>query len=52
MGSTVEKVEVLKGEKRKLKAAITRQLNDLAGRISSAMLGGQETEEIKQFRKV
>lgn len=40
MGNNVQKVEVLKGEKRKIKAAITRQLNDLAERISSALLRG------------
>ena len=33
------KLEALKSEKRKLKAAITRQLNELAGRVAGVSSG-------------
>jgi len=33
------KVEALKAEKRKLKAAITRQLNEFAGRVAGISTG-------------
>ena len=37
------KVEALKAEKRKLKGAITRQLNELAGRVAGVS-GGVEPQ--------
>ena len=37
------KLEALKAEKRKLKAAITRQLNELAGRVAGV---SQEDQEV------
>ena len=48
----MRKVEALKAEKRKLKAAITRQLNELAGRVAGVSSGVEprsfeEIEEIK-----
>ena len=41
------KLEALKAEKRKLKAAITRQLNELAGRVAGVS-GGVEQEVLKK----
>ena len=52
------KVKALKAEKRKLKAAITRQLNELAGRVAGVSSGVEprgleEMESIKAtFRKL
>lgn len=45
IGSLTERVESLKGEKRKLKA--TRQLNESAARVSNAVAEGPEGDEIK-----
>ena len=48
------KLEALKAEKRKLKAAITRQLNELAGRVAG--VGGdvepRSLEEIEKALKL
>ena len=47
-GDSLMKVENLKAGKRKLKAPITSQLNELAGRIAGGEIKGrEEMEEIK-----
>ena len=46
------KVEALKAEKRKLKGAITRQLNELAGMVAGVSSGVEprSSEEIKEIK--
>ena len=46
------KVEVLKAEKRKIKGAITRQLNELAGRVAgvSGDVEPRSFEEIEEIK--
>ena len=46
------KLEALKAEKRKLKAAITRQLNELAGRVAGVSSGVEprSLEEIEGIK--
>ena len=46
------KVEALKAEKRKLKGAIRRQLNDLAGMVAGVSSGVEprSSEEIKEIK--
>ncbi|PFX27500.1 Uncharacterized protein K02A2.6 [Stylophora pistillata] len=48
----MSKVEALKAEKRKLKGAITRQLNELAGRVAGVSSGVEpiSSEEIKEIK--
>ena len=45
------KVEALKAEKRKLKAAITRQLNELAGRVAGVS-GGVEPRSLEEMESI
>ena len=45
------KVEALKAEKRKLKAAITRQLNELAGRVAGVS-GGVEPRNLEEIEAI
>ena len=45
------KVEALKAEKRKLKAAITRQLNELAGRVAGVS-GGVEPRSLEEVESI
>ena len=45
------KVEALKAEKRKLKAAITRQLNELAGRVAGVS-GGVELRSLEEVEGI
>ena len=52
-GDSLMKVENLKAGKRKLKAPITSQVNELAGRIAGGEIKSrEEMEEIKLFRSV
>ena len=46
------KVEVLKAEKQKIKGAITRQLNELAGRVAgvSSDVEPRSFEEIEEIK--
>ena len=45
------KVKTLKAEKRKLKAAITRQLNELAGRVAGVS-GGAEPSSLEEIEEI
>ena len=45
------KVEALKSEKRKLKGAITRQLNELAGRVAGVS-GGVEPRSFEEIEEI
>ena len=45
------KLEALKAEKRKLKAAITRQLNELAGRVAGVS-GGVEPRSLEEIEGI
>ena len=47
----MRKVEALKAEKRKLKAAITRQLNELAGRVAGVS-GGVEPRSFEEIEEI
>ena len=48
---STRKVEALKAEKRKLKGAITRQLNELAGRVAGVSGGVEPSlEEMKGIK--